>query len=237
MSFFSNLFKRAYPLSLEGFTDMHSHILPGVDDGVETMEESLEILDLYQQMGVKQVWLTPHIMEDVPNTPEKLRTRFNELKQAYQGSIELHLAAENMIDSLFLSRLEANDVLPIGPAGNMLLVETSYFSSPIRFDQTIEKIKSKGYFPLLAHPERYNYIQSFKRYRELKEKGVRFQLNLMSLEGHYGPVVRDKARKLLSEGLYDFCGSDLHRKEHAHIIQDIELARQELDGTIRLIRH
>lgn len=235
MSFLSKLFRRAYPLSLDGFADMHSHILPGVDDGVETMEDALEILGLYEEMGIKEVWLTPHIMEDMPNSTDDLRKRYQELQAAYEGEIKLHLAAENMIDNLFLERLEANDFLPIGEHGNTLLVETSYFNAPVRFDQVLESIKKKGYFPLLAHPERYSYINTIKRYRELKDKGVRFQLNLMSLEGHYGPVVKEKAQKLLSLGLYDCCGSDLHRMEHAEIIDSIELSREVLDSVIRLI--
>lgn len=97
----------------DGFTDWHSHILPGVDDGVQTMDESLEILHLYEELGVKTVWLTPHIMEDIPNTTAYLRERFAELKAAYDGRIELHLAAENMLDNLFEERLENNDLLPL----------------------------------------------------------------------------------------------------------------------------
>ena len=115
----------------EGFTDWHSHILPGVDDGVRTVEEALEILRLYEELGVKAVWLTPHIMEDIPNTTAHLRERFAELQATYTGPITLHLAAENMLDNLFEERLEKNDLLPLGENGNHLLVETSYFSPPM----------------------------------------------------------------------------------------------------------
>ncbi|MDE7335811.1 MAG: capsular biosynthesis protein, partial [Muribaculaceae bacterium] len=112
MSFLSKFFERSKSVSLDGLTDWHSHILPGVDDGVETLEESLEILAGYEELGIRQVWLTPHIMEDLPNTPAKLRARFEQLCQAYSGPLKLHLAAENMIDNLFLQRLEADDLLP-----------------------------------------------------------------------------------------------------------------------------
>lgn len=209
-------------MSLERAVDWHCHILPGVDDGVSTMDESLAILKIYEDAGFEEVWLTPHIMEDVPNTTDFLRQRYAELKENYQGSIKLHLATENMIDNLFMERLEAGDLLTIGD-NDTLLVETSYFSPPIRLNDKIENIKSKGYFPLLAHPERYNYINSFSTYRELRDMGVKFQVNYMSLCGHYGPVVKEKAIKLLSEGMVDRLGTDLHRREHIDIIRSMKL--------------
>ncbi|MCH5320101.1 MAG: hypothetical protein J1E38_10505, partial [Paramuribaculum sp.] len=98
----------------EGFTDWHSHILPGVDDGIPTMEDALAVLEEYERMGFKKVWLTPHVMEDYPNTPEDLRKRFEELKANWKGNVELALASENMLDNLFEERLESNDFLPIG---------------------------------------------------------------------------------------------------------------------------
>lgn len=227
MSFFSGLFRTTYPINLTGFTDWHCHILPGVDDGVQDMTDSVAILKAYEDAGIAEVWLTPHIMEDIPNTPESLMKRFKELQECYTGSVKLNLAAENMIDSLFLERLEKNDLLPIGNDGKTLLVETSYFNAPMKFCETIEAIKSKGYFPLLAHPERYNYLDSLEDYRRLKAQGVLFQMNLMSLTGHYGPVVKKKAEELLSEGMYDRAGSDLHRKEHLDIIRRMKISSSQ----------
>ena len=150
-----------------GFTDWHSHILPGVDDGVQTMEEALQILSEYERLGVKEVWLTPHIMEDIPNTSSRLRERFGELQSAYTGNVILHLAAENMLDSLFEERLAQNDFLPIGSEGNHLLVETSYFNPPMDMYELLERIKQKGYNIILAHPERYLYM-SESDYRKLQ---------------------------------------------------------------------
>ena len=194
----------------ESLTDWHSHILPGVDDGIPDMEKSLEVLRAYEQLGVRRVWLTPHIMEDYPNETQDLQRRFAELCLEWDGNVELKLAAENMLDSLFEERLANKDFLPIGDQNSHLLVETSYFSPPMNFDDVIDNIKSIGYFPLLAHPERYRYM-SEKDYRQLKERGVLFQLNYMSLVGMYGETARKKAEWMLKQGMYDVTGSDVHR--------------------------
>lgn len=193
-----------------GFTDWHCHILPGVDDGVQTMDEALEILRLHEELGITTVWLTPHIMEDIPNTTAHLRERFTELQAAYTGAIELHLAAENMLDNLFEERLEKNDLLPLGTDGNHILVETSYFSPPMELNETLLRIKSKGYIPVLAHPERYVYMDE-ANYRQLKSLGVKFQINLPSIAGLYGSEVIKKAEWMLKSSLYDMIGSDTHR--------------------------
>lgn len=195
---------------LEGLTDFHSHILPGVDDGVKTMEESLAILKDFEELGVKKVWLTPHIMEDYPNTPEGLKERFAELKEAYQGNIELRLAAEHMLDSLFEERLAENKLMPIGDEDNHILFETSYYTPPFGMDDMIESIFSAGYFPILAHPERYRYMDE-KEYKKLHDRGVKMQMNYMSLAGGYGETARKKAHWLLSKGMINHIGSDIHK--------------------------
>ncbi len=192
-----------------GFTDWHSHILPGVDDGVLTMEEALEILALYDKLGIKAVWLTPHIMEDMPNTTAHLKERFEELRTAYKGSVRLHLAAEYMLDNVFCKRLGNNDLLPLGEQGNRLLVETSYYNPPANIYGILERIKAKGIYPVIAHPERYMYMAD-EDYRKLKETGVKFQLNLFSLAGIYGKEADVKARRLLKINSYDLAGTDLH---------------------------
>ena len=193
-----------------GFTDWHSHILPGVDDGVQSMDESLQILAEYERLGVKEVWLTPHIMEDIPNTTEKLRDRFAELKAAYQGSVLLHLASENMLDNLFEDRLEKNDLLPIGKDGKHLLVETSYFNPPMGLNNILLRIKAKDYYPVLAHPERYLYMNE-NDYQRLKTMGIEFQLNQFSHFGLYGKEVQKRAKILQKQGMYNYIGTDLHR--------------------------
>lgn len=193
-----------------GFTDWHCHILPGVDDGVQTMDEALQILAEYECLGVKEVWLTPHIMEDIPNTTEKLRNRFAELKAAYRGSVTLYLASENMLDNLFEERLEKNDLLPIGKEGKHLLVETSYFNPPMGLNNILLRIKSEGYFPILAHPERYLYMNE-NFYQQLKSMNIQFQLNQFSLLSLYGKEVQKRAKTLQKLGMYDHIGTDLHQ--------------------------
>lgn len=211
-----------------GFTDWHSHILPGVDDGVKTMEEAMTILDIYGKAGADTVWCTPHIMEDMPNTTASLKERFGELKAAYKGPVKLHLAAEYMLDNLFLERLSAGDLLPIGEQGDHLLVETSCYNPPLALEDTLAQIRSKGFFPILAHPERYHYME-MDRYRRLKADGTRFQLNLPSLAGYYSQDTRDKAGKLLKQGYYDFIGCDIHRAHTVLKLQNWRLSSKDSD--------
>lgn len=176
------------------------------------MADSLAILRLYETLGVTAVWLTPHIMEDIPNSTAGLKERFSELQAAYTGSVKLHLAAENMLDNLFEERLEQNDLLPMGKNGDHLLVETSYFNPPMDLNNILFRIKAKGYVPVLAHPERYVYMGEAD-YRQLTDMGVRFQVNLLSIIGKYGTEARKRAEFLLKEGLAARYGTDIHRRE------------------------
>lgn len=144
---------------LKGMVDCHSHLLPGVDDGVQSMEESLQILREMEQQGIRRVWLTPHIMEDIPNETLALQRKFRELLQQYRGAVELKLAAEYMLDNLFEERLEKEDLLLLEEGKRFLLVETSYFNPPMDLLSVLQRIQKKGYYPLLAHPERYEYMQ------------------------------------------------------------------------------
>ena len=239
---------------LSGITDYHSHILPGVDDGVESMEEALRILAAYEELEIKELWLTPHIMEDIPNTPEKLQARYAELRGGYKGKIVLHLAAEYMIDNNLhkllnnlncpsLQRGTSNaesieegvrNLLPIGTKGNHLLVETSYFSSPIRLHETLKQIKAIGFYPILAHPERYIYMET-DDYLELKEEDVKFQLNILSLGGYYGNTAKKKAEWMLKKGFYNIIGSDLHHEDAIELITGCRVDEKVIAAIDKLI--
>lgn len=210
MFFFTRKYSLADSGIFTGFTDCHTHLLPGVDDGVRTPSTSLEILSRMERAGVKELWLTPHVMEDMPNTKAVLTARFNELKSVYQGNIRLHLAAEYMLDPFFEKCLQCGDLLLHDK--NRLLVETSCVCPPFNMDALLEAIQKKGYTPLLAHPERYVYMD-LKDYKRYKDRQILFQLNLPSLAGVYGPAVRRKAEIFLKKGYYDCLGTDTHSLE------------------------
>lgn len=193
---------------LQGTTDRHCHILYGVDDGAKSLEDALAVLAYDEEIGINEVWCTPHIMEDVPNTTEALKQRFAELQEAYKGPIKLHLAAEYMLDTLFEERFNAGDLLTM--EDNTLLVETSTWNPPADMTGTLRKIQKAGYRPLLAHPERYRYMTE-QGYERLHKMGIHFQLNLGSLVGYYGETAMRKAHELLEKGWYSEIGSDCHR--------------------------
>lgn len=191
-----------------GRTDRHSHILYGVDDGIKTLGEALTVLELEESAGVTDVWCTPHVMEDVPNTTEGLKARFAELQEAYNGSIRLHLAAEYMLDTLFDERFRKGDLLTM--EDNTVLIETSTWNPPPALYETLRDLQKAGYRPLLAHPERYRYLNG-PGFERIHKMGVHFQVNLASVVGYYGETAMKKARLLLEMGWYSEFGTDCHR--------------------------
>ena len=192
---------------LAGSKDFHSHVLFGVDDGVATLEESLDVLSYAESNGVSHLWCTPHIMEDIPNSTNMLQDRFEMLEEAYKGGIKLHWAAEYMLDTEFEKRLETRDLLPLYE--DVILVETSTTIPPINFMEILQDITSKGYRPMLAHPERYRYL-TMNDYERLDSYGVHFQLNLPSIIGNYGDTAQKKAELILKNGWYKVAGADCH---------------------------
>ena len=212
---------------LKGAVDQHSHILYGLDDGVKTQEDSLAILRFLEEQGVSEVWFTPHVMEDVPNTTEGIRARFEELKSVYRGGLRFHLAAEYMIDTLFEERLAARDLLTHG--NDTVLVETSAVAPPINLWEVLETMRKAGYRPLIAHPERYRYMDKTD-YKRLHDMGCVLQMNLPSIVGFYGESARERALDLLDKGWYSMVGSDCHRYR---AIQAQYAARELKKDTLR----
>ena len=219
---------------LKGFVDCHSHVLPGVDDGARDIAKSRAILSLMEEQGVERLWLTPHIMEDIPNEPEDLKRRFEEFKSAYSGNIELRLAAEHNIDMLFSERFEKDKLLPFNES--RILVETSYYNPPMGLYGFLSDLEQKGFIPVLAHPERYVYMD-INDYRKLKERGVLFQLNLASVVGSYGETAKKKALKFLDMGLYDHIGTDCHRSSHLRSILDSSVECKLVDRLFPLVEN
>ena len=219
---------------LQGMTDIHSHVLPGVDDGSPDIPTSLELLEWMEALGIRQVWCTPHVMEDYQNHHPLLEQAFQELKQAYSGSIELHLSSEYMLDASFGERLP-NQVLPLGK--HHLLVETSYMYGPVGMDNLLLDTFNAGYRPIIAHPERYMYMEEAD-YQAYKKKGYEFQLNLMSLSGYYGRRPQAVSEVLLKKGWYDYVGSDLHHlRRYAPMLESLKLKREQLDALSVLLEN
>ncbi|GHU54247.1 capsular polysaccharide biosynthesis protein [Bacteroidia bacterium] len=229
------IFKRAILKTnlLEGMTDIHSHLLPGVDDGMQTREDSLEALGYMYELGVKHIYCTPHIMADLKdNTPEVLRTKFSEFAKAAPQGLELRLAAEYMMDAGFEAKIKEG---LLTMANRHVLVETSYLSPPLSLMDLLYDLSVNGYIPVIAHPERYMYMCD-KDYRKLKESGNKFQLNLFSLAGTYGLPAQKKAMKFLKDGFYDFTGSDIHHLgNYQYSLLELSLSRSQRTELERLL--
>ncbi|MEA2048513.1 MAG: CpsB/CapC family capsule biosynthesis tyrosine phosphatase [Campylobacterota bacterium] len=204
--------------------DLHSHLIPGIDDGSQSMEESLILLKGMEELGYKKMITTPHIMADAyRNTPKIIRDGLKALQQKAleEGlSIEIDAAAEYYLDDGFESLLEKGDILTI--KGGYLLFETSYFAKPMQIEEMIFAMSASGYTPLMAHPERYRYVKELKKeYTRFKELGVMFQVNINSFGGHYGKDAKYKADFLSEEGMIDFLGSDVHHKKQVQTLRGV----------------
>ena len=223
----------------ENACDMHSHLLPGVDDGFPTVEKTLEGLAFMERYGFKKLKLTPHFMKDYPqNTKPVIEEKFNAFCQDHGNtiSVELSLGGEYMLDSCFLDRC-AEGFLTLDKEQTLVLCETSYMMADPQMKEMIYEVMLKGYQPVMAHPERYNYA-SMPLYKRWKEKDYLFQLNLLSLAGAYGDPAKMKARELLNEGMYDYVGSDLHRIENVdQMISAIRLSTKETDRLLQLFEN
>lgn len=226
MGLFSNLFKAKVhfePLDLGIFQcDMHSHLLPGIDDGAKTMEESLGMVLKFYQLGYRKLIITPHIMEDYyKNTPEIILGKLEELRKevkAFGVDIELEAAAEYYYDETLIEKIQAKTLLTFG--NNHVLFEYAFGAEPQRITALLFEMKTNGYKPILAHYERYPYYHNLpEKIQEYRDNGTLIQLNLLSLCGHYGPHIEKQAKYLVDNQLIDFVATDCHRIEHLQIIE------------------
>ncbi|MFN6943723.1 MAG: tyrosine-protein phosphatase [Cytophagaceae bacterium] len=199
---------------------MHSHLLPGLDDGAETLEDSMELIREFVNLGFKKLITTPHIMGDFyKNTPEGIHEKLNLVREQIKKEnldISLDAAAEYYLDEWFIKKLDKPENL-LSFGNKYLLFETSYINEPVHLDEAIFQIKSSGFQPVLAHPERYTYLYSdFKKFIALFEKGIYFQLNLNSLSGYYSKTAQIYAQKLVDNNMVNFVGTDCHGIRHMH---------------------
>jgi len=211
----------ARPLAALG-ADMHSHLLPGLDDGAETLAHSLDLLRELRTMGFGKLVMTPHIMGDFyKNTPEGIRSALTQLRaaaaEAGLADVQLECAAEYYLDEWLGRKLaDGTELLTFGGERRFLLIETSYLNEPLNLNGTLFDLQAAGYRPVLAHPERYVYF--YNRFAEIEklrqENGILLQLNLNSLAGYYSPAARHVAEKLIDGGLVDFVGTDTHHLRH-----------------------
>lgn len=212
--------------------DMHSHLLPGIDDGLHEVEQTIEFVKELQQLGYRKLICTPHILADLyPNTPGTILPQLAMVKKALVEAnidIKIEAAAEYMIDHEFtelIARSKKEDLLTI--KGEYLLVEVP-FSAPLpNFDKVIFDIRMLGIQPILAHPERYNYLHNqFNQYERFRELGCKLQVNLLSLSGAYGPQVKKTAEKLIKNNMVDFFGTDMHHEKHLSMLKKLALKKE-----------
>ena len=235
------LFEKKIPLIelLNGATDIHNHLLPGIDDGAKNVEESLELVKIYKNMGITKFYATPHTMSDYyPNTPETIKQALSNLNDNLAKNnltdIKITAASEYMIDPEFEDLIDNDQLLTF--KDKHVLVEMSYLRPSENFDEIIYKLQLKGYSPILAHPERYIYFVEDKTiFNQMKTKGIKLQLNGLSLSNYYGEKVKKKAMSLLSEGLYDFIGLDTHKTKHLSVLENIKIAKKHENEIKRLI--
>ncbi|WP_172822558.1 CpsB/CapC family capsule biosynthesis tyrosine phosphatase [Gramella sp. MAR_2010_147] len=223
---------------IEGITDFHNHILPGIDDGAKTVEESIELIREFENLGIKNFVATPHVIgEYYPNTPETISKAYGELKPHLSDSIKLGYAAEYMMDQHFTEIIENDQILPI--TKKKVLVEMSYFQPPINLNEILFKLQNNSFSPILAHPERYSYWHSkdLQKYENIRSRGCDFQLNMLSLSGHYGKGIQKTAFQLIENDMIDLLASDVHRKDHIEKIQNIKISKKHLKTLQQIIQN
>jgi protein-tyrosine phosphatase len=221
-------------------TDIHSHFIPGIDDGAQTIEDSLMMIGAMRDFGYKKVITTPHIMEDgYRNTPEIIKSGLEQVKIAVKEAgidIEVEAAAEYYFDFDFEKKFQSGNVLTFGE--KYLLWEIPFINPPDNINEIVFQMSMKGYRPVLAHVERYAFWQNnFEKYEELAGRGIYLQMNINSITGHYSLQTRKAAQWLIDKDLISFVGSDCHRMDHIELMKNAVKDKhfQKLLGSTKLL--
>jgi tyrosine-protein phosphatase YwqE len=206
--------------------DVHSHLLPRLDDGVQSYEESLDIILHFQALGYRKLITTPHVMSDsYKNTPERILSRLAKLRHYLQNQeidMEIDAAAEYYLDEN-VYRLVETDQKMLTFGKKFLLFETNFLNEPFNMKEFIFLATTKGYKPVLAHPERYLYLQNnIDKAQDLLDRGVLFQINISSITGFYSKIVQTTAQKLIDRGWVHLLGSDCHHLQHARLVEEAQ---------------
>ena len=236
-----SIFHKNYFLKeeLKGFVDIHNHILPGIDDGAIDTEASFQLISQFGKIGITKFVATPHIMNDYyPNNRVTIQDSLDQLHSALKEAgkeIRIKAAAEYMMDQSFVDLIEKEELLCL--TENLVLVEMSYLQAPLNLKEILFKLQTRRYQVVLAHPERYSFYHSkdLRHYEDLKSRGCRFQLNILSIMGHYGKNIQNTAFKLLQSQMIDYLGTDTHNLRHLEKISALKLSKKQLDLLIPVI--
>lgn len=225
---FDFLFKIKEPQQLWFSTDIHCHIVPGIDDGSPDANTSADLIERMQGWGISRIFASPHVTQETfENTPQTIAPALDSLHEELRrrdNPIQVANSAEYRIDEFFAAQMEQDVLMPY--PGGFLLIENSFMQEPWNLDQLIFDLQVKGYRPIMAHPERFSYYYSKKeRYQALHDAGALFQINVLSLAGHYGKAEKQIAEYLIEHNLVDFCGTDLHNHRHADSIDNYLCSR------------
>lgn len=203
--------------------DVHSHLLPGIDDGVKTLEESWAVIKVFENMGYRKLITTPHVMNDFyRNTTSGIQQAKDQLTaflKEKNTSIQIEAAAEYYLDESLVHSVDNQEkLLTFGQ--QYLLFETNFLTEPYQLKDFIFKATTQRYKPVLAHPERYEYLnKNFEKLEDLRNRGVLFQLNILSLIGFYSPSIQKMAEHMIDKGWVDFIGSDCHNQHYSNLIE------------------
>lgn len=228
MGLFGKLFKKKEvllepaDLSVLG-VDVHSHFIPGIDDGAKTIDDSIELIASMKALGYRKVITTPHVMSDYyRNNPETILGGLDKVREALKANgidMEIDAAAEYNLDADFIPKIEAGELLTFGD--NHVLFELPFIAEPPNLSTAIFEMQTAGYKPILAHAERYPYWNfEYEKITDIRERGVMIQLNINSITGFYGPEVKATAERMIDDGIVDLLGSDCHHVGHIKLMND-----------------